>query len=60
MNINNISNQDLSNMTGIHRTAISRFRNGIRIPSLIDAVKIEEATEGEVPMESFRPDKKDE
>jgi len=53
-----VSNQDLGTIIGHHRTTVSKFRTGIRIPKLIDAIKIEEATKGAVPVESFRPTKK--
>jgi transcriptional regulator with XRE-family HTH domain len=53
MDKNHISNQDLANKTGHHRTTISKYRTGARTPSIADAIKISEATMGSVTVESF-------
>jgi len=41
-------------IVGVHRTQMYKFKNGDRRPSLDVAIRIEEATDGLVPVESFR------
>ena len=58
MEKHNVTNEALGKKVNLHRTTISKFKTGSRIPTILDAAKIEEATKGEVSIESFNPKKK--
>lgn len=50
---NKVSQHDLSMTTGISVTGISRYENGAVVPGIHNALLIEKATSGEVPVSSW-------